>query len=482
MLFNSVEFGVFLPLVFLLYWSVFNRSLRAQNLFLFAASAFFYAWWDWRYLGLVFFSAGIDYLVVLALERTDRKGRRKLLLAISLVTNLGLLGFFKYYDFFITSFNEAFTLLGRPLHLSTLRLVLPVGISFYTFQSLSYTIDVYRRHMKACRDPFTYFPFILFFPQLMAGPIERAYHLLPQFQAPRVFNEAAARDGLRQILWGLFKKVVVADNCAYYVDLVYNDPAHHSGSAAVLATLLFTFQIYSDFSGYSDIALGSARLIGFDLMRNFAFPLFARDVGEFWRRWHISLNTWFRDYLYIPLGGSRGGRWSIARNTMIIFLVSGLWHGANWTFVIWGAINGLYFLPSILRKRHRRFMDILAQDRWWPTFFELRHMAVTFTLIAFTRIFFRSPDLHTAWTVLRRIFSRSLFGPLGLPYPHYLVECLVLTAMMFTFEYLQRHKRHGLELDGGRERPMRWALYLLLVCIIIKYAPIGGGEFIYFQF
>ncbi|HEX2617500.1 MAG TPA: MBOAT family O-acyltransferase, partial [Flavobacteriales bacterium] len=287
MLFNSVEFGVFLPLVFLLYWFVFNRSLRAQNLFLFAASAFFYAWWDWRYLGLVFYSAGIDYLVALGLERTDRKGRRKLLLIISLVTNLGLLGFFKYYDFFITSFNEAFTLLGRPLNMSTLKLVLPVGISFYTFQSLSYTIDVYRRHMPACRDPFTYFPFILFFPQLMAGPIERAYHLLPQFQKPRVFSESAARDGLRQILWGLFKKVVVADNCAYYVDLVYNDPSHHSGSAAVLATLFFTFQIYSDFSGYSDIALGSARLIGFDLVRNFAFPLFARDVGEFWRRWHM---------------------------------------------------------------------------------------------------------------------------------------------------------------------------------------------------
>ncbi|MBS1581255.1 MAG: MBOAT family protein [Bacteroidetes bacterium] len=481
MLFNSIEFGIFLPVVFLLYWAL-RRSRRLQNAFLFTASAFFYAWWDWRYLGLVFFSAGIDYVVAIALERTEAKARRKALLAVSLVTNLGLLGFFKYYDFFVTNFNEAFTLLGRPLGLSTLHLVLPVGISFYTFQSLSYTIDVYRRQMRACRHPLDYFPFILFFPQLMAGPIERAYHLLPQFQAPRVFNEAQARDGLRQILWGLFKKVVVADNCAYFVDMVYGDPSGHTGSAAVLATLLFTFQIYSDFSGYSDIALGSARLLGFDLVRNFAFPLFARDVGEYWRRWHISLNTWFRDYLYIPLGGSRGGRWLVARNTMAIFLVSGFWHGANWTFVIWGAINGLYFLPSILRRRHRRFLDVIAQDRVLPTFFELRHLVVTFVMIAFTRVFFRSPDLHTAWTMLERMFSASLFAPLGLPYTGYLYECLALAGGMFAVEYVQRRKQHGLQLEAGTPRALRWAIYLFVVAVIVAYAPMGGAEFIYFQF
>lgn len=329
MLFNSIDFAIFLPVVFVLYWFVINRNLKLQNLLIVAASYLFYGWWDWRFLLLILFSTVVDYLIGLGLKREKNQTKRKVLLWLSILVNLGFLGFFKYYNFFLENFVSAFSFLGTQLSASSLDIILPVGISFYTFQTLSYSIDVYKQRLEPTSDFIAFSAFVSFFPQLVAGPIERAVHLLPQFYTKRTFDYLKAVGGMRQILWGLFKKIVIADNCAMYANTIFNNSEAYSGSALVLGALFFAFQIYCDFSGYSDIAIGTSRLFGFDLMRNFAFPYFSRDMAEFWRRWHISLSTWFRDYLYIPLGGSRGGTWMKVRNTFIIFIVSGFWHGAN---------------------------------------------------------------------------------------------------------------------------------------------------------
>ncbi len=481
MLFNSVDFALFLPVVFVLYWLC-KGSLRLQNAFLILSGFVFYGWWDWRFLGLLIFTSGTDYLVALGLERTADERRRKWLLGISLTANLGLLGFFKYYDFFITSFHEAFTFLGVPFGLRTLGVVLPVGISFYTFQSLSYTIDVYRRQLRATGDPVTFFAFVSFFPQMLAGPIERARHMIPQFERMRTFDTAFANDGLRQMLWGLFKKIVVADNCAQLVNQLYAAPDQHSGSTMAMATVLFAFQIYGDFSGYSDIAIGCARLFGFELMRNFAFPYFSRDIAEFWRRWHISLSTWFRDYLYIPLGGNRGNKTFVVRNTMIIFLVSGFWHGANWTFVAWGALNALFFLPLVLRDRHRSMTGTVAEGRMLPSFRELVQVLATFALTCFAWIFFRARSMSEAFDVIGRICSRSLFSLPEITAPRIMAYSLLGIAVTLALEWLNRDRQYGLQMDGRSVRPVRFALYYGLIAIIMVCAPLGGGEFIYFQF
>ena len=326
MLFNSLDFAIFLPIVFVLYWFVSNRNLQLQNSLIIAASLLFYGWWDWRFLSLILFSTLVDFNIGKRLKLEQNKGRRKVLLWTSIVVNLGLLVFFKYYNFFVDNFIAAFSLFGQPIQGNTLNIILPVGISFYTFQTLSYTIDVYRKNLEPTQDIVAFTAFVCFFPQLVAGPIERATNLLPQFYKKRTFEYEKAVDGMRQILWGLFKKVVIADNCAEYANLIFNNYQDYSGSTLLLGAIFFTFQIYGDFSGYSDIAIGTSRLFGFNLMQNFATPYFSRDIAEFWRRWHISLSTWFRDYLYIPLGGSKGGTWMKVRNTFIIFLISGFWH------------------------------------------------------------------------------------------------------------------------------------------------------------
>jgi D-alanyl-lipoteichoic acid acyltransferase DltB (MBOAT superfamily) len=363
MLFNSIDFALFLPIVFILYWFFINKNLKLQNILLVIASYVFYGWWDWRFLSLIVFSSFVDYSVGVALSKTNLEHKRKLLLWTSILINLGFLGFFKYYNFFAESFADAFTLFGRHMEPSRLQILLPVGISFYTFQTLSYSIDVYKRKLEPTKDVVAFFAFVSFFPQLVAGPIERATNLLPQFYKKRHFVYAKAVDGMRQILWGLFKKMVIADNCAEYANQIFNNYEDYSGSTLFLGALFFTFQIYGDFSGYSDIAIGTSRLFGFNLMQNFAFPYFSRDIAEFWRRWHISLSTWFRDYLYIPLGGSRGGTWMKVRNTFIIFIVSGFWHGANWTFLIWGFLNALYFLPLLLMKKNRAHTNTVAEGK-----------------------------------------------------------------------------------------------------------------------
>jgi D-alanyl-lipoteichoic acid acyltransferase DltB (MBOAT superfamily) len=348
--FNSIDFAIFLPIVFILYWSVTNKNLKLQNLLIVVASYVFYGWWDWRFLSLIVFSTIVDYTLALKLKIEENQLKKKVLLWTSIFVNLGLLGFFKYYNFFLDNFITAFSFFGREIKTNSLNIILPAGISFYTFQTLSYTIDVYKRKLEPTKDFIAFSAFVSFFPQLVAGPIERATNLLPQFYRKRNFDYSKAVDGMRQILWGLFTKIVIADNCAEFANQIFNNSADMNGSTLVLGALFFTFQIYADFSGYSNIAIGTSRLFGFNLMRNFACPYFSRDIAEFWRRWHISLSTWFRDYLYIPLGGSRGGTLMKVRNSFIVFVVSGFWHGANWTFIVWGALNAIYFLPLLLTK------------------------------------------------------------------------------------------------------------------------------------
>ena len=363
MIFNSIDFAIFLPIVFLIYWYLTNKNLKLQNLFILAASYVFYGWWDWKFLTLIVFSTLVDYTIGCLLKNEENEKKRKILLYTSLFINLSFLGFFKYYNFFVENFVEAFSLFGVKLNIETLNIILPVGISFYTFQTLSYTIDVYQRKLEPTKDLIAFASFVTFFPQLVAGPIERATDLLPQFYKKRVFDYHKAVDGLRQILWGLFKKIVIADNCAQFANIIFNNSADYSGSTLVLGAIFFAFQIYGDFSGYSDIAIGTSRLFGFELKKNFHFPYFSRDIAEFWRRWHISLNTWFRDYIYIPLGGSRGGTAMKVRNTFVIFIVSGFWHGANWTFIAWGLLNAIYFLPLLLTSKNRVNLGVVADGR-----------------------------------------------------------------------------------------------------------------------
>lgn len=475
MLFNSIDFAVFLPVVFILYWFAFNKSIRLQNFLIVIASYFFYGWWDWRFLSLIFLSTVSDYVIALMLSRQENPFKRKCLLWASMVTNLGLLGFFKYFNFFIDSFSSAFSFFGSEIPVRSLDIILPVGISFYTFQTMSYTIDVYRKKMDATNDFVAFTAFVAFFPQLVAGPIERASNLLPQFFRNRVFDYDQAVDGMRQIVWGLFKKIVIADGCARYANMIFNNSDEYSGSTLFLGGVFFAIQIYCDFSGYSDIAIGTSRLFGFNLMRNFAFPYFSRDIAEFWRRWHISLSTWFRDYLYIPLGGSKGGTWMKVRNTFVVFLVSGFWHGANWTFLAWGALNAVFFLPLLLARRNREHLDIVAAGRLVPSLRELSSMLITFCLTVFAWIFFRSESIEHAFSILQSIFSASLLSmPEVLPF-----TTLVMIAGFLLIEWLGREQQYAIaELGKGK---LRYAMYYCLLVAIFFYAG-NENEFIYFQF
>lgn len=483
MLFNSLDFAIFLPVVFILYWFVFNKNIKWQNLLVAAASYFFYGWWDWRLLSLILFSTLVDYFVGVSLGKTEAPGRRKVLLWVSIFVNLGFLGFFKYYNFFLDNFKSVFSVAGYELNANSLNIILPVGISFYTFQTLSYTIDVFKKRLEPTQNFLSFAAFVSFFPQLVAGPIERAKNLLPQFNNKRKFEYSEGVDGMRQILWGLFKKVVIADNCAVYANYIFENSAEMSGSTLLLGAIFFTFQIYGDFSGYSDIAIGTARLFGFNLMQNFSFPYFSRDIAEFWRRWHISLSTWFRDYLYIPLGGSRGGTWMKVRNTFIIFIVSGFWHGANWTFIIWGALNAVYFLPLLLTKRNRQNMEVVAYNSYCPTFKELWQMALTFGLTVIAWIFFRAENIQHAISYLDEIFSKSLFS---LPYYEgigYAVKILPVIIFFFLIEWTGRRNRFAIEnLKIHSYSKWNWSFYIFLVGIIGLYMYTSETNFIYFQF
>lgn len=517
MLFNSLEFAFFLPIVFLLYWfltpsgtngprySLFHywhvseqTALRIQNALVLIASYIFYGWWDWRFLLLIAFTSfcswGSGLLIgksVSSAQSVDGHKKAKFWMIANIVLNLGILAIFKYYNFFVSEFGQLFGISTDSL---LLRIILPVGISFYTFQALSYSIDVYRQKIEPTKDIIAFFAFIAFFPQLVAGPIERATNLLPQFLHKRMFSYDQAMNGMRQILWGLFKKIVVADNCATYVDQVWGTYGTQSGSTLLLAAILFTFQIYGDFSGYSDIAIGTAKLFGIKLMRNFNNPYFSRDIAEFWRRWHISLTTWFRDYVYIPLGGSRPEipahiknpdrykKLIIIRNTFVIFLLSGFWHGANWTFIAWGAYHALLFLPLILLGKNRKYTNQVAEGRLFPTWKECGQILLTFVLVVLGWIIFRAPSIPTLVHYLEGMCDISLFAkPSWNGKGQFLANCIFILVMLVA-EWIQRNKEHGLETQNKRiPQIVHILLYALFLLLIFVFRG-GAVDFIYFQF
>ena len=481
MLFNSFEFMLFLPIVFLLYWFVF-KPRRLQNLFLVVASYVFYGWWDWRFLCLIALTSFSSYVSGILIQ--GHEGQRhiqRLVSASNIILNLVILAVFKYYNFFMDNLAFLFSSVGYQLDWVILDIILPVGISFYTFQALSYTIDVYRGQIRPTHDIVEFFAYISFFPQLVAGPIERATNLLPQFQRERQFDYAKAVDGMRQILWGLFKKLVIADNCASAVNAFWTEYNDLSGLSLLALGILFTFQIYSDFSGYSDIAIGCARLFGISLKQNFNFPYFSRSIPEFWRRWHISLMTWFRDYIYFPLGGSRCARWKVIRNTLIVFFVSGLWHGANWTFICWGLYHACLIAIYILLGINTKSKNVVAQGRLLPSVREFCQLAITFFLAVVGWIIFRSENMPQAYEFLSRMFT-TMFDQ-GLYIAHG-KRYLIWGFLMLLFEWLQRDKQHALQLSHQglfRYAPARFALYAVLVYIMFLYAG-TVQTFIYFQF
>lgn len=477
MIFNSFEFLVFLLIVLVLYWGVLGRTVRGQNLLLLVVSYIFYGWWDWRFLSLLFLSSMIDFLIALGLQRSQQTTLRRGLLMVSLVTNLGLLGFFKYFNFFADSLIRAFATMGYEVDAFTLQVILPVGISFYTFQTLSYTLDVYRRQMDAVRDPVQFLAYVSFFPQLVAGPIERAIDLLPQFSTPRRVNWPEIQEGCRQVLWGLFKKVVIADGVAGQVDFIFRHAAELDGMSLVIGACFFAIQIYGDFSGYTDIAIGTSRLMGFQLHQNFAYPYFSRNIAEFWRRWHITLSSWFRDYLYIPLGGSRVSRARTILNILLTFTLCGLWHGANWTFVAWGFLNGLLFVPLILSNRHHVDRTIVAANRRWPTWSEVLGMIGTQTFVLVSWILFRSESLPHASTY----FTRMITVP-WLPVDHSRYATgLCLCVGLILWEWFQRRQSFGLQI-GHWPLFFRYATYVLMITAMIELGNRDQVPFLYFQF
>ncbi len=475
MLFNSIEFLFFLPIVFVLYWFVFSKQLRAQNILLLLASYLFYGWWDWRFLFLLLISTCLDYFVALAIQNSKDVSKRKLFLGLSLIGNLGMLGFFKYYNFFVESWIDAWSRIGVTMEATTLNIILPVGISFYTFQTLSYTIDVYRDELKPTKNFIDFAAFVTFFPQLVAGPIERASHLLPQFYKNRVFDYQNAVLGCKLIVWGMFKKVVVADNCSYFVNKIFENPEVYSSGELFVGMVFFAFQIYGDFSGYSDIAIGLSKLFGFDLMVNFKFPYFSRDIAEFWSRWHISLSKWFRDYIYIPLGGSKRTIGLQIRNVMIIFLVSGFWHGANWTYVVWGLFHALLFLPLLLFNINRS--HLITKSYGWIDFAKI---SATFFIVCVGWVFFRADSIADAFQYLAHMFelknlSLSLFYSTN---ANLMIFALSAIAVMIV------SLQELIWVINKREIPKLSSIGTLLLVLLIFFMGSFKNQidFIYFQF
>lgn len=480
MLFNSFSFFLFLPTVFILYWVYFNTSVNKRNLLLISASYYFYANWDWRFLFLLIFSTLLDFYSGLKISEARTLKFKKIWLWISITINLGLLLVFKYYNFFIDSFNDVLSFFHFQEKSFFLEIILPVGISFYTFHGLSYVIDIYNNRILPERNFVTYSLFVCFFPLLIAGPIERATHLLPQLKKAVSFNYELATEGLRQILWGFLKKVVIADQCAEQADLIFNNYHVYSGSTLFFGALFFTIQIYCDFSGYTDIATGTAKLFGFRLLRNFNYPYFSRSIAEFWRRWHISLSSWFKDYLYIPLGGSRHGIGKTVRNTIIIFVISGFWHGANWTFIAWGLLNAFYILPSILIKTNRENLEIVAHDRSVMSPIEAMQMLRTFLLVLIAWIFFRSESIQQAIEILSRIISVSLFSKPTVMRRAWVV--LAFALAVFILEWIGRRDEFAIQRLGIYwPKMMRRFMYYFLFILIVYFLG-AKNAFIYFQF
>jgi len=493
MLFNSIEFLFYLPIVFLFYWYVFQRNLHLQNLFIVIVSYIFYGWWDWRFLLLIAFTSFLSWFSGVCIDMVRRSHKSvssihiwcKGITIVNIGINLAILGLFKYYAFFVESFINAFDSVGISLSAPSLNLILPVGISFYTFQALSYTIDVYKKKLTPTHDIVAFFAYVSFFPQLVAGPIERATNLLPQFYRSRQFDYSQAVDGMRQILWGMFKKVVIADNCATMVNIIFENYQQANSAMLLMGAFFFTFQIYGDFSGYSDIAIGTARLFGIELKRNFHYPYFSRDVAEFWRRWHISLNTWFRDYVYIPLGGSRCSKIKQFRNTMVIFVLSGLWHGANWTYVTWGVYHALLFLPLLFSKNNRRYLGVVAEGKTLPSWKEGFQILITFGCILLGWILFRAETMGQAVEYIKNIFINSPMrlpniGDLGLSFIVF-IGTIFFIAIFLIIEWLQRSKEYALQIENISSAFLRRVIYFVILLPIIFF-PGKQAVFIYFQF
>jgi len=468
MQFNSIDFAIFLPIIYFLYWFVFNKSLRIQNLFLLVASYFFYAWWDWRFLFLLIGITIVDFFTATQIYKSDSVKTQRFFLSISLLVNLGFLFFFKYYDFFVQNFVAGFSLLGIKFNISTLNILLPLGLSFYVFQSLGYVFDVYLGKIEPTKNIIIYAAFLSFFPKLVMGPIEKPGSILPQFSSERKFDYDKTVDGLRQILWGLFKKIVIADNCAVYVNDIFNNYHHYNGNTLFIGAVLYAVQIYCDFSGYSDIAIGTGRLFSFNLMRNFAYPYFSRNISEFWRRWHISLTKWLTDYVFTPVQMKYRNLKATGNAIAIIstFLLVGLWHGANWMFIIWGLLNGIYLVFFMLFNKDSHPIPIIVKNRLLPSVKELIQIVAIFLITVFAWIFFRSESISGAFEYISRIFSNSLFKKpevLGL-------KIIPLILITIGIEWLQRDKQHGMEFTNLKfPFYIKWAFYYSIMFLIIYF-------------
>ncbi|WP_281228110.1 MBOAT family O-acyltransferase [Flavobacterium aquiphilum] len=477
MFFNSLAFAIFLPIVFFLHWFVFNKTKTSQNTLLIIASYYFYSCWDWRFLFLLVFSTFLDYYTGIRIEKSANEKGRKFWFWLSIGVNLGFLGIFKYYNFFSVSFAEMLTSVGFKASPILLDVILPVGISFYTFHGLSYVIDIYFKRIKAEYNFVDYSLFVSYFPLLVAGPIERATHLLPEVKVKREFDFEKAKEGVYQIIWGLVKKVVIADTCATYANAIFDHYTSMNSLSLILGAVYFAFQIYGDFSGYSDMALGMSKLFGLDLLRNFNYPYFSRDIAEFWRRWHISLTTWFRDYLYIPLGGSKGGVWMKVRNTFIIFLVSGFWHGASWTYIVWGLINAIYFLPLLLSNSNRKNLDTIAL-RWdFDSVKTVINILSTFLITCVAWVFFRAKTISDAILYLKQIITNGDFSSQYLDNERYNYELLLMIGLFVWVEWNNRTKAEPI---SGKRSLLKVVLAILAIMAFGTFSDYK--EFIYFQF
>ncbi|MEO0572441.1 MAG: MBOAT family O-acyltransferase [Bacteroidota bacterium] len=484
MLFNSIEFLLFLPLVFALYWFVFKKKVAVQNVFLILASYLFYGWWDWRFLLLIFLSTVVDFFVGQKIyQNLGIKRKARYWLWVSMAFNIGMLGFFKYSNFFVDSFVDMFSSLGYEIQSTwTLKVILPVGISFYTFQTMSYSFDIYYKKLTPTKNFIAFTAFVSFFPQLVAGPIERASNLLSQIMDKRSFKYEQAVGGIKLILWGLFKKMVIADSLAPIVDDIFANYSTYPASVLILGVCLFSFQVYGDFSGYSDIAIGTAKLFGIELMSNFKFPNFSRNVAEYWQRWHVSLSTWFRHYLYIPMGGSRASKAKSVRNIIVIFLVSGFWHGANWTFIFWGGLHALFYIPVFLMGRNRMYAgNVVGEKSLFPTPVEILQVLLTFALVTFSRIFFRSPTLTDSFQYMNRIATDFSYEPYVHPMGYRMVDFYILLALFVIYEYLiRKDERNPFKF---KSKVVRFLLYSIIVLTMLLFYDDGvNRSFIYFQF
>jgi D-alanyl-lipoteichoic acid acyltransferase DltB (MBOAT superfamily) len=483
MLFNSIEYFLFLPTIYFLYWIVSKKSLKLQNILVLLASYLFYGWWDWRFLSLIFLSTLVDYFVGQKIYNSKNKNSRKYWLWVSIAFNVGLLGFFKYFNFFVDSWVNLIGSLGfQTQHTWTLQVILPVGISFYTFQTMSYSFDIYYKRLEPTKQFIAFAAFVAFFPQLVAGPIERASNLLSQITNKRVFNYEQQVQGIKLILWGLFKKLVIADSIAPIVDDIFTNYADYPASTLILGVTLFSFQVYGDFSGYSDIAIGTAKLFGVELMSNFKFPTFSRNVAEYWQRWHISLSTWFRHYLYIPMGGSRVSKLKSVRNIIVIFLVSGFWHGANWTFIFWGALHAVFFIPVFLMGRNTIYKGtVVAQNSWFPTGKEFLQLFWTFALVTFSRIFFRSQSISDAFGFIDQMTSNFTFETYNHPMGYRMIDYYLLIIFFVIYEYLIRKDERNP--FNFKNRFVRFFVYAIVIFSMMLFYDDGiDRSFIYFQF